>query len=30
MYILEAILGFTSVHLAYLYKIKKKKGKTVL
>ena len=29
MHILQAVSGFTSVHLAYLYKVKKK-GKTVL
>ena len=27
MHILQAVSGFTSVHLAYLYKVKKKKEK---
>ena len=27
MHILQAVSGFTSVHLAYLYKVKKKKQK---
>ena len=30
MHILQAVSGFTSVHLAYLYKVKKKKKKEKL